>query len=124
MRSGGNANQHRLVERAQRPHNLFGLVQSELKAPGPAFAGLHTGRDIEHEDLPVAAGFGHDEGAVGVEEPANKEEQQQGLSEEQQVRQKAARADLILLNLSPQQQGGHCDTLAPALTQIDKNEDT
>src|SRR6266850_8520883 len=122
LRPGSDANQHGLVKRPQDLHDLSGLVQRQLEAAGPAFACLHAGRDIHHENPTVASGFGHGHWTIRVEEPTDEEQQEQGLSEEQQAWKKTTRSDLVFFHLHPQQQGWHFDALAPPLTQVDEDE--
>ena len=56
---GRNADEHNFVERRQIVEHIFGLVQGQIKTAHAVFARLHTRRQIENENLPVSARFGH-----------------------------------------------------------------
>ena len=56
---GSNADEHDFVKRRQGVEYIFGLIQGQIKPAHAVFASLHTRRQIEDENLPVTARFGH-----------------------------------------------------------------
>ena len=56
---GRNADEHDFVKRRQIVEYILGLVQGQIKTADAVFTCLHTRRQIENENLPVAACFRH-----------------------------------------------------------------